>query len=853
MSEYEKFYKFLEGKPVREITDCLHHIADILGTQSSKLQHKLDTVMKAVADQGGKPSASHAEKQRVKAIMSDIMTSGIQIPHGMNGFNKKTKKFVRFLPGHHNRPVSTTVADDLGLKPNWFIDNDLKIYLNWCPDGYYEMSRKDSRRFNGNYSPNRHMFADDDQEPTTPGPADLPEKRKAEENIAETGGTVTKKRKSRFGNFFSDSDESVKDENKDATSPVRKLSISTAVSPATSRDVLSTPLASATSGSAPATPSVPARKSEQEVDEEVRRELKDLNNTGAATTSTAAPFVSLPIKGDTVRISEGVFKGSQGTIVGTLSSNAQVYRVEVASADGVGSKIVKVPITGLELSGPRVPAQSSAEAEGYLQKLHALVKPAAALSASKGPRDRGNQGRATQENARSDDDDALEDFFRNLSKTDDARQKDQPAEHRKHRDKEPPPRLPPRSPPQPTPLASVSAGSGILSSPEKDPARWLSPEAVLQTDEQANSPGEEMQVEETAEAPTGSVAAADVTASAVLSVSAADIPHNPSYSASTDSDSDGYHTPTRCLSSNACAEGTGGAKPASAPVPRLQPPSTVRIEDRVRVLKGEYKGLIAVVTDQARVRDKPIPDVFVVHMQNALRSKVSVPAEFLQLVESAALDAEAGVEGSLTPRQEGTAPLVSDRQGGAAGDVAQSGEGVDRGPFRAVNGVPTTAALHQDTLRFSDGAAQQLQTRLVKSPQTEQLAARAVHSKPGFDGTAPSILHARKDSSQGFSQSSSDPAGSPLGATSRTSLSPKGNGQHSSKFASITDLPHLPPPATAQEAPAPAQGDDAEFSEPAEESGSDGPPTEEVAAQGRGEIWDMDVSPAELENASRWN
>lgn len=82
------------------------------------------------------------EMQRVKEIMEAI----VQMPPGMNGFNHKTKRFIRWLPGY-NGPVSRSVAEITKIPTNWFVDSTLQVYLHWNTDGYYEMRSKDSVRF----------------------------------------------------------------------------------------------------------------------------------------------------------------------------------------------------------------------------------------------------------------------------------------------------------------------------------------------------------------------------------------------------------------------------------------------------------------------------------------------------------------------------------------------------------------------------------------------------------------------------------------------------------------------------------------------------------------------------------
>jgi hypothetical protein len=315
-------------------------------------------------------------------------------------------------------------------------------------------------------------------------------------------------------------------------------------------------------------------------------------------------------------------------------------------------------------------------------------------------------------------------------------------------------------------------------------------------------------------------------------------------------------------------------RPASAEISTLQYPSAVKLQDRVRVLRGDFQGHTAVVTAPARVRNTVLSGIFEVEVENPQRSTVVMPVEFLQLVEHAA-DAPGAAVDSLTPRQQSEAEGPADTQGVTC-DTAQSSDEAIKvlDPDRASMAL-TTAALRQDTVRLGDGTALQLQTHLEKAPKPEQFAT-GVASKPRPKDASPSIIVTRKGSIHG-SHSGSDigadnpmrspvhggAAGSSPEAPPHANLSPKLNGQPSSKFASITDLPHLPPPAAAcdDESPAPAspqRDDEQPLASDEEKISMEAPaapvvPAVAVAAQESEDIWGVEVSAAELEQASRWN
>lgn len=85
------------------------------------------------------------EALRVEEILLHISVRG-RFPDGMNGYNRQTKRFVRWLPGY-NEPVSMSIAKGYQFPDQWFVDSALNVQLHWHPDGYYEMRSRDSARF----------------------------------------------------------------------------------------------------------------------------------------------------------------------------------------------------------------------------------------------------------------------------------------------------------------------------------------------------------------------------------------------------------------------------------------------------------------------------------------------------------------------------------------------------------------------------------------------------------------------------------------------------------------------------------------------------------------------------------
>jgi hypothetical protein len=266
MNEYNHFYKFLEARPFNELADCVHRITDMMAKRNALTEASSSN---GTRNASGNQSQQSAEEERVKRVLGDIALTGFQLPHGMNGYNKRSRKFVRFLPGH-SVPVSISIAEEHGLKPGWYLDGNLSVWLNWNTDGYLEMSRKDSARFNSTYSPNKHLFAvKESAPPTTPS---QPDKRK-EVSPEESGREKKKMRVDYQDVYFTDSNGSEGEEQAFKERPrQRTLSTGSVGSPTLSQN---------------APPSLVRRKTEQEVTNEVKVELERLRSTHSIEVASA--------------------------------------------------------------------------------------------------------------------------------------------------------------------------------------------------------------------------------------------------------------------------------------------------------------------------------------------------------------------------------------------------------------------------------------------------------------------------------------------------------------------------------------------------------------------------------------
>jgi ribosomal protein L24 len=549
MSEYQEFYKFLEGRPTRELSDCIHKLTDMVASRaghSHSSPHK-----KQKSSVAPSPSDTY-EATRVKKVMKDIELSGFQLPHGMNGYNKSTKKFVRFL-SNHNYPVSAAVASDHGLKPGWFLDKTLSVYLNWNPDGYYEMSRKDSLRFNITYTPNKYLFVDTNNGAGDEGSRHA-DKRKGD-NLPQSA-VPTKKVKEESLLWFSDSNGSEDDQ---------RTTVQRAIG---------------------STPSI-SRKSEEDVEREVREELQRVSATASASSGARSPTKAMPIKGDSVYILRGSGRCEQGRVVGQLGTDPRVYTVEIAGADGVGQRTVKVPVESLSFSNP-APALNPTPSSAARKKLkRQLTQEAASTSRSANTAVIVSAVKSARQDAKGEkagrgdeSEDSLDEFFNNLSQRPASAASD--AGGSDARDARGAVRA-----------SSSDSGNGHKS---KKFAKVL-PAAASAARGVAQSPPH---------GPVKPAAAVPAPASAPAPV-----------------------TPVRAHQKQQATPQKLPATPRSKPaVPAL------RLGDRVIVLKGEFHGQEAVVAEQARAGEKLLPGIFRVAVQNPARSTVFMPAEFLKLLPS---------------------------------------------------------------------------------------------------------------------------------------------------------------------------------------------------------------------------
>ena len=149
--EYEKFYKFLEGRSLAELTKCQECVDEIV------IKRTIDEKQEAIIEASNKNKCDsdvldEKERERLSKIMGNIVQSDLIVPHGMNGYNRDSKRFIRWLPGF-NRPARPSIATEQNIPLDWFIHKELQLYIHWCPDGYFEMSCKDSLKFNQSYNP----------------------------------------------------------------------------------------------------------------------------------------------------------------------------------------------------------------------------------------------------------------------------------------------------------------------------------------------------------------------------------------------------------------------------------------------------------------------------------------------------------------------------------------------------------------------------------------------------------------------------------------------------------------------------------------------------------------------------
>ena len=287
--------------------------------------------------------------------MANIVTTGFVTPIGMNGFQTKTRRFIRFFPGY-KVPISHKTATIIGLKStsDWFIDKELRVYLKWCAEGYYEMSTKDSERFNELHSPNRELFIDNASIATMESSS---LKRKCESD------TPTHRYPAALEGLYWSTGTSEGDR-----SPASSCTLPRAKRP----------------------------KGADEGSEDNPR------LSGSAQTSAASTPPTVLSKGDTVFITKGSYRNERGKVVGQLGANAMFYKVEVAGRTSAEDpRILKIPRDSISLTQPH-PENAAASTED---------KAVSALSTTV------FSTTVPVTGAVGEDDDGLDEFFDNLSQT----------------------------------------------------------------------------------------------------------------------------------------------------------------------------------------------------------------------------------------------------------------------------------------------------------------------------------------------------------------------------------------------------------------------------------------------------
>lgn len=341
MMEYENFYKFLEGRPVKELNDCIHHIVDMVGTRFTKFQPKLESIQKAAVEamvriRSGYDESLDAEYNRSAAVMKNIICYGIQMPFSMNGFNTKTKRFIRWLTGF-SKPVSVKVGLENNLKSDWFLHKELQVWLNWNPEGYFEMSRKDSLKFNESTPSNKHLLDHDS--------AQRGEKRKVDKELDRDVQHEEQKKAKNQAPRFRYLSSSSEDEQKvpvdrkpggDAADEGHDL-----LTPGDTRFGMAT---TANAGEQPpdqpntATPGERISGSVISAEEQRAIDLVKRNGVGNIVTPTIAAHISAPakppLKGDIVYIISGPYTGKKGTILGQRGTDSEVFKIDINTPSG---------------------------------------------------------------------------------------------------------------------------------------------------------------------------------------------------------------------------------------------------------------------------------------------------------------------------------------------------------------------------------------------------------------------------------------------------------------------------------------------------------------------------------------
>eukprot|EP01032_Pedospumella_encystans_P025253 gene25253-28550_t len=366
--EYEQFYKFLENRPVQELNDCVHRIVNMIGSRFT--EQKAPPVSQNHVSIGFGTQLG-TETVRAESIKKLIVRDGYLLPHGMSGYHKSDLRFIRWFPGYHGPvPNPNTFSLEHKLPTDWFLDKELQVWLNWNPDGYFEMSRKDSLKFNQNNPSNKNLVEEARRINSSNA-----EKRKAES----VTGSVDRKR-SRSSDLPAPAAITTSQ-----PAPRFKYLSSTSESENNSEDEANGHMN---------TEPVEADKPDSEMTpEDVEKELVRQNSTASST--TAVPFTppptptvpSKPIKGDTVFITGGKYANSEGTVMG---GNEKAYRVQIPNLVDPGSIIAQVPIEMVTLVRPTASCSAGNNtdpSESYLSALKRISdrpkpKPLSQLSAA---------------------------------------------------------------------------------------------------------------------------------------------------------------------------------------------------------------------------------------------------------------------------------------------------------------------------------------------------------------------------------------------------------------------------------------------------------------------------------------
>lgn len=255
-----------------------------------------------------------AENSRIENIMKDVVDEGFLLPRGMNAFHSQLRRFIRWLP-MYDKPAPTKVTIDQKLSSEWFIHKEFQVYMHWNVEGFYEMSCKDSRKFNIKHKENHHLLTDEDR--TTVKAHSL--KRKSSE--------IT----------------TVESPPKQAKTPVVIPAMPNSPTSSNGREQSKTPASAAA-------PTKPNPRSD------LKLKLDDAKKQ--KTFTVLPPLFStdnmLPNKeperppdGSAVYVTQGALKGVVGKVLGSHWASPNILRVEFTKLAGEDKKVVNLPIEHL--------------------------------------------------------------------------------------------------------------------------------------------------------------------------------------------------------------------------------------------------------------------------------------------------------------------------------------------------------------------------------------------------------------------------------------------------------------------------------------------------------------------------